>query len=144
MCLVTKQKKARIATRDIICYKEVNCTQSKDLKEADCVESRFYVFTWYPNQLNTIPLDYDWDTLARVSYFDTRTKVYLNRIARGNDCAVFTAVGRGFHAALTKKRLKCLDGDLPIGTFLIPRGSEIFTDGPNGLIVSNQMMWLGY
>jgi hypothetical protein len=143
MCLVTKQKKARIATRDIICYKQVVSTEPRDLKKVDCVESRFYAFTWYPNQLNATELDCKMETLGWVSYFDPRTKGYLDKIAKGNPNALFNAVGGGFHASLTRRRLEVLCDDYPIGTFVIPRGSEIFTDGANGLIVSNKMMWLG-
>lgn len=139
MCLVTRQRKPRITKRDLVVYKVINVNY---LTKA--IHSRYFPeFIWRKGKMEETKLDYSRTEYNSAERFDREVD---NKYCKGNfgsnNYEIITEVGRGFHATKTRKRLmECGYSWESIMKFLIPKGSEVFTD-ITGLIVSNQMMML--
>ena len=136
MCLVTKQRKAKIAKKDITCYKQLGYG----------LVSRYMKYRYYVGVVVTRPLHVefninDWfplDQIVSNEYGEVKDgyryseREKLIRTKRANE------VSSGLHASLTTDRLE-ENVEHGLYEFLIPAGSEYFTD-KTGLIVSNQIM----
>jgi hypothetical protein len=127
MCLVTKQKVAKIAKEDITCYKILGAN----------LRTPYMGYTYNVGKLYKVKLSVRWTN--NWCSFDAKTdKAYLRK--SGGDMVV-NEIEKGFHAALKVDRLKDVWGVKRYGVFefLIPTGSEYFRD-KTGLIVSNRIM----
>ncbi len=137
MCLITRQKKAKILNKDLKVYKSIS------IKFDNVITSYFQSsFIWHQNvlkisdsliikpRLNPVNNNgNDWfyaDGIALNKYEGMSQTYYITF---------------GFHACLTRKRCINLNYTGNIKEFLIPKGSQVFYDA-TGLIVSNQMMML--
>lgn len=129
MCLITRQKKPRITKRDRIVYKYVH------IDPDGSIWSYFIPgFKWRNGRVRQHKLGISSNTPLGSHKFDgIVAAAYMKYLDKK-----VTVVSTGFHAATTKKRLTVTRNDAPIRKFLIPKGSEIFTD-ITGLIVSNKM-----
>lgn len=130
MCLITRQKKPRITKRDRIVYKYVH------IDPDGSIWSYFITgFEWRNGRVRQQKLGISSTTPLASHKFDAIVATaYLKHLDKK-----VTVVSTGLHAATTKKRLTANKNHAPIRKFLIPKGSEIFTD-ITGLIVSNKMM----
>jgi hypothetical protein len=129
MCLVTRQRKAKILKEDIKVYKMIE----------DGNKSVFERFTWTKGKLFTTKLGIEYGHGKDFCFADD----VCNQMYSGlNNC---TGISSGFHACLTKERAKQFDikwmNNIAVCEFLIPKGSEVFYDETD-LIVSNQIMML--
>ena len=123
MCLVTKQRKAKIAKKDIVCYKLL----------ADYLSSIYFACSYRKGVLMRTDLQVHKAVKGDMNEcFDNSCyKLYYPYTGQTN------IISQGFHAALSVKRLK--GKGWSIYEFLIPAGSEYFID-KTGLIVSNQII----
>jgi hypothetical protein len=136
MCLITKQKRVKIAKEDIKCYK--NLAETAD---SNTVRSIHYDFTWAMGKVEKTKLKRVFqkiigaDTVATDKYDVSRPDEEILK--------EFTAIGPGFHACLTIKRAR---QNANGGTYqfeaIIPKGSRYYMDS-TGLIVADQMMIKG-
>ena len=127
MCLVTKQRKAKIAKKDITCYKH--------LRRFDLTTTyQFYVY-------NVGRLDKTHLSFGRNNHWCLADEAAMNFYWKASRKRVLTEVIHGFHAYLSIDRAQAVmcEGNEGLYEFLIPAGSEYFTD-KTGLIVSNQIM----
>lgn len=136
MCLITRQKKAKILKKDLIVYKCLN------QREDGTFNSYFQSdFVWLKNYLYQISY---LNPILRTNNFENHGIWYYadsmaNNKYRGISQTYY--ITYGFHACLTRKRCNQLKYNSIIKEFLIPKGSKVFYDA-TGLIVSNQMMLL--
>ena len=134
MCLITRQKKAKITKKDLVVFKCLN--------NGDISVSRY--FPWIEGQL--VKCDLKIIKREHPSNNHGGDWFYADHITNGiyNGLSNCYAISVGLHACTTKERAKrladCYDTNI-IEEFLIPKGSEVFYD-VTGLIVSNQMMML--
>ena len=131
MCLITRQKKAKILKKDLIIFKTVNVYN--DVIQSVCQSH----FKWIANKLEKVNLNIKsvHNTKDRF-YTDEGTQKIYEKLSQ---CV---SISEGFHAALTPDRPICIEWDyVEVKEFLIPAGSEVFYNA-TGLIVSNQMMML--
>lgn len=131
MCLITDQKRAFIAEKDITVYK---------LLEGNML-SPYTNFTYEVGKLykTTIKRELEEDRCC----FDRRDHYDISKKWPNwpNDSSL-KAFGRGFHAALKKERLMSNDVDTYYGDIykcIIPKGSKYYVN-ISGLVVSNQII----
>ena len=140
MCLVTLQRKPKITKKDMVVWKRGSFSDDN---------RRFYSFyrdyTWESNKIVKVKLRYEIKSYSKSEKFDGIVENKYCDVNRYN--LIFTEISVGFHASLTRKRLLGVYNDetdfnkkLHLQKFIIPAGSEVFTDR-SGLIVSNQMKW---
>ncbi len=129
MCLITTQTKAMIAKEDMNVFKLLTNKRSAIFNNFDYEKNTLYK--------TTIKKTNDF------CCFDGPDKEHLNRNNPGwLDGNGVISIGRGFHASLTKERLKqsIEDGtDGKIYKCTIPKGARYYTNG-SGLIVSNKII----
>ena len=132
MCLVTRQIKPITTKEDLVVFKYVRINEDKS------VWSCYYPDEpWKKGELKTTELYSERRLPKGVITFDYETDFVYKDAAFVKQDEFITSISKGFHAALTKKRLK----NLHCRKFLIPKGSKVFKDS-TGLIVSNKMMLL--
>lgn len=139
MCLITEQQIPCRTTEDKTVYKIIT-------KETNNICRPVFMnthFEYHIGRLEKTTLTLSDDISER--HFDyvvgTEYKLEKRRITD------YTIVTQGFHAMTTLDRAKnALDDEEPsqfIAEFLIPKGSQIYTDKTN-LIVSNQIIFKKY
>jgi hypothetical protein len=126
MCLITTQKEPLTAERDMTVYKSM---QSGGL-------SLFQHFQYTPDKLYETKIRESKEWCA----FDSLDTAWLDKnypFWNHGNRAELKCLGRGFHSALKKSRLKEIKGLVVRCT--IPKGSEDYLDA-TGLCVSNQII----
>jgi hypothetical protein len=136
MCLITKQKRVKIAKEDIKCYK--NLAETTD---PNTVQSIHYDFTWTMGKVEKTKLKKVFQKIIGAD--PIVTDKYDTHRSDEEILKEFTAIGPGFHACLTIERAR-QNADAETSRFeaVIPNGSRYYVDS-TGLIVANQMMIKG-
>lgn len=136
MCLITKQSKPKIATKDKVIYKILDPYCCSIYYSFEYQMGILYKTKILETEDDTTFDDYD-SCMLEEKY--GRGWKYKNKIK---------SIGSGFHGALTKERLEktlenedghAMENDGTIWKCIIPAGSEYYTN-PSGLIVSNQII----
>jgi hypothetical protein len=141
MCLITEQKKAKIANEDIVCYKTM------DVSSEGVLYSPYMGFNYELNKVYKERLCFSHTGCSFDDLTDEKYKgpEYYKFYADCGDASIalkklgLIEIGEGFHAALTKKRLSIKKIGKKIFQCKIPKGSRYYTDA-TGLIVSNQII----
>lgn len=137
MCLITRQKKAKIAKEDITCYKLVNSTSSTKKVCADNYDFEYTLGKLYQTEMvvNNIPQCYADDLVAEYYKFKPYT---MDRVTKN-----LIHVHEGFHSAISIQRFKDADYYICFNRICvectIPKGSKYYKDG-TGLLVSNKII----
>lgn len=126
MCLQTKWKKPRIATKDKIVYKLLD--DDTNSKKANAPFNSFI---------------YDLGKVYKTKILETNNWSAFDHMAeftlRSTNRKELISIGEGFHSAKTKKRLKDgLFSDRNIYRCIIPKGSKYYV-GLTDLIVSDKI-----
>lgn len=134
MCLITKQKKAKIAKKDITVYKKVNLYSDKITSEVRKFEyeiEKEYTTVLTPKSIAGLSIGTDftmYDEAVNKAY--PISSLYEYVIPSNVNLNV---ISEGFHAF--KRKDRCYYNAI----CTIPKGSEYFEDA-TGLIVSNQII----
>jgi len=142
MCLITEQKKAKIAEEDITVYKEVIIGDEKCMSPIHGFEYKFNKLytsaTLRPKSIIGLRFADDFsihDIRTGVYYFsDKKVNIAGGEVVIDNKCCDYVVISKGFHAYTNFER----DKDINVKC-IIPKGSEYFEDA-TGLIVSNQII----
>ncbi len=132
MCLITEQKKAKIARRDMTVYKEMIPVSD------DIAKSPYQYHSYILGELYTTKIEQgkDW------TCYGPRDERWLDNNYPmwnlGKQADKLICIERGYHACMTQDRVP--EGSREcIYKCTIPKGSEYYTD-KTGLIVSNQII----
>jgi hypothetical protein len=129
MCLQTKWKQPKVATKDMTVYKLL--TPLGEKTAAPPYSDFPITYTLGRKRSTTMRKTSD------NSSFDTEAMVALRKYDKGQ----YIGIGKGFHSALTKKRLIPHSSDVCVYKCTIPKGS-LYYRGFTGLIVSNKIIIL--
>ena len=135
MCLITEQKKAKIAKKDIKVYKEVEIYSniiSSMVQGFQYIIGKKYSTELTPKPVSGLRIGIDFkvqDEIVAMAYPQVFC-AYGYRITTNDNIKV---ISEGFHSFKTKAR------SYYNAICIIPKGSEYFED-KTGLIVSNQII----
>jgi len=143
MCLITYQKKASVAKKDIVCYKAVNTAESRFFDEENrprteiVATSKNHNFHWEISVLYKTRMAKAKNDIAVAD--DTVDEFYFGSAAFDQRAKTMrqnrlVSIGPGFHAFLHGSR----KGYRINATCVIPKGSRYYRDA-TGLITANQM-----
>ena len=136
MCLVTKQRRAKIAKKDITCYKRLhpdlrsyyqNFKYSVGVLVTRELRVEYNIKDWFPLDSHVAIVYGDPMYMKGSFMFSDRNEILRTKSAN--------QISDGLHASLSIDRI----GGVSVYEFVIPAGSEYFID-KTGLIVSNQIM----
>jgi len=127
MCLVTRQKKAKVLTKDLIAYKMLRVKDSK-------IESLCFLKTWEINKVEKADFTFV-EKRCNYSFNDNEAIDKYYRLSNT------ICIAQGFHASLTKNRIIDFSDNYEdiIFKVKIPAGSKVYYDC-TGLIVSDTMI----
>jgi hypothetical protein len=129
MCLITTQKRAKTADKDMTVYKCLVPSGDK-LKAV----YRYFFYEYGVLYTTKIKKGNDW------CCFDDKDRTWLDEnfpLWQNGKKTDLISLGEGFHSAKTRKRLK--DNGEDIFRCTIPAGSKYYEDA-TGLIISNQLI----
>lgn len=133
MCLITRQKKAKILKKDLIVFKFIKENNFSSYHHFWWEKRRLYLQALSPKSIaNKCAYEGDF------SYADCQAQEKYEGLTQCYH------LSEGFHSCLTKQRAKKARPSEPftkIVKFLIPKGSKVFYDATE-LVVSNQIMML--
>jgi len=127
MCLVTRQKKAKVLTKDLIAFKMLKVKDSK-------IKSLCFPKTWKINKVEK----------TNFTFVEKRHEYSFNdgeAVDKYCHLSNTICIAQGFHASLTKNRIIDFSADERDGVYKvkIPAGSKVYYDC-TGLIVSDTMI----
>ena len=127
MCLITRQKKAKVLTKDLIAYKMLRVEDSK-------IGSLCFPKTWEINKVEKT----DFTFVKKRREYNFNDTEAMNKYYHLSNTI---CIAQGFHASLTKYRIIDFSADERAEVFKvkIPAGSKVYYDC-TGLIVSDTMI----
>ena len=137
MCLFTTQKEPKIATKDMVVYKEIITSLNRNN-----VFASYFRYMYERDVLNHVEiehLEYIPEQSSSIPFDGSAKVILMNEIQNGTK---MFEVNQGFHACLFRNRISvCMfRTDDDIARFIIPKGAEYYTD-ESGLIVSNKIIY---
>jgi len=127
MCLITRQKKAKVLTKDLIAYKMFRVRNGK-------IKSLHFPKTWETNKVEKTDFTF---VEKRYDYNYSDNKTFDKYYHLSNTIGI----AQGFHASLIEERffIYFYDKNYRIYKVKIPAGSKVYYDC-TGLIVSDTMI----
>jgi len=137
MCLITEQKKPKVADKDIVCYKAGGYNKQKNIFWGIYYCFEYELSKLYKTKLKESTDCFYYDSEAIEQYglnpFHFRPGKLMEELKKR-----YNIIGSGFHSAESLDRLK-REGRSEKAKCIIPKGSLYYKD-KTGLLVSNQII----